>query len=330
VHAATAGKKASTRATRGISRGQEALSRLAAFEQLAGAYVGAGFVTAIEGKHAGDPYAGLDRLMDGIAAWDLAAHRSLTRTPTPAAIATIARGQAMAARTVQVLLHAADRTGQLDPHSYGQRLAPTFEQSTLAWSRLGRQWDALTDASTRRVNADLWEADAELQAASRELIHDGTIIATPEVIAARADLSNVGLVAASAVSSGLAIATAVRDVTRTGSRVTAPAQRMLNAARQDAFALGPGERDTIGNFLAPRDLQLGRSVPLIEPIRAALARTSSTTVDAQSAASSALCGLQSPPRVDADRATLHTGARVTRVREPAVGEAQPERAGLAR
>jgi hypothetical protein len=105
---------------------------------------------------------------------------------------------------------------------------------------------------------------------------------------------------------------------------------MLNAARQDVFALGPGERDTIGNFLAPRDLQLGRSVPLIEPIRAALQRTSSTTVDAQSAASSAMCGLQSTPRIDAGPATPHTGPRVARVHEPAVGAAQPERAGLAR
>jgi hypothetical protein len=299
VQAATAGRKASTRATRGISRGQEALSRLAAFEQLSGAYVGAGFVTAIEGKSASDPYAGLDRLMDAVAGWDLAAHRSLTRTPTPATIATIARGEAMAARTVQVLLHAADRTGQLDPHSYGQRLAPTFEQSTRAWSRLARQWEALTDASTRRVQADLWQSDAELQAASRELIHDGTSIATPDVIAARADLSNIGLVAATAVSSGLEVATAVRDGTSSGSRVTVPAQCMLNAARQDVFDLGPGERDTIGNYVASRDLQLGRSVPLIEPIRAALERTSSTTVDAQSAASSAMCGLQSTQRIDA-------------------------------
>lgn len=330
VQAATAGRKASTRATRGMSRGQEALSRLAAFEQLAGAYVGAGFATVIEGTSANHPYAGLDRLMDAVAAWDLAAHRSLTPSPTPVSLATIARGQAMAARTMQVLLHAADRTGQLDPDSYGQRLAPTLEQSTRAWSRLARQWDALTDASTRRVPADLWESDAELQAASRELIHHGASIATPEVIAARTDLSNIALVAVSAVSSGLEVATAARDVTRVGLPVTAPAQCLLNAARQDVFALGPGERDTLGNFLAPRDLQLGRSVPLVEPIRAALERTSSATVDAQSAASSAVSGLQSTPRVDADRATSHAHPRVARVHEPAVGTAQPHRAGLRR
>lgn len=327
LHAATAMKNLSSRATRGIPRGQEALSRLTAFEQLAGAYVGSRLVTALGGQHA-DPYAGLDRLMDALAGWDLAAHRSLARTPSAATIATVARGQAMTARCVQVMAHAAARTGQLDAHTYDRRLASALEHSTQAFSRLARLCDALTDASTRKIKPDLWETDAELQAASRELIHDGTTLAAPEVIAGRAELSRVGLVVASVITSGLEVATAVRDITATGSRLYAPAQLMLNAARQEIFGLGPGERETVGNLFAPRDLQLGRSAPLIEPIREALARASVDTVEAMSAASSAACALGSTLRVGDEPTATHDVSRPGHV--PAPGKALAPGAGLGR
>lgn len=327
VQKATAGKKRSPRATRAIPRGQEALSRLSAIEQLAGAFAGSRLAIALKGEQA-DPYAGLDRLMDAVAGWDLTAHRSLARTPTPATIAVVARGQAMSARTAQVLLHAAAQTGRLDPDTYDQRLAPALEQSTLAWSRLARQWDALTDASTRRITADLGEADAEMQAASRELILDGAAVAAPEVIASRADLSNVGLVVASAVTSGLELATAVRDVSAPETGVSAPAQLMLKAARQEHLGLGPGERDSIGNLFAPRDLQLGRSVPLVEPIRAAIARSSVTTVEAMSASSSAVCGVESTVPVEKKPAAPRTAAG--RAHHRGVGAPPPRGAGLAR
>ncbi len=289
VQAATAGQRLPERVTRDIPRGQEALARLGAFEQLAGTYVGSSLPTTLAGEHR-DPYAGLDRLMTAVAGWDLAAHRALTKTPSAATVATIARGQAMASRTGQVLLHAAARTGTLDPDAYAARLAPALEDSLRAWSRLARQADALTHRGARRVDPGLLAADGEVQAATRELIHDGANLAAPEVIANRADLSTVGLVLSEAMSSGLELATAIND-TIGQAGVTAPAQVMLTAARHGAFNLGPGELATLGDQFTPRDLVQNRDVPLIEPVHAALARTTTTTIDAMSAATSAVSGI---------------------------------------
>ncbi len=289
VQAVTAGKRLPERVTRDIPRGQEALARLGAFEQLAGAYVGSSLPTALAGEHR-DPYAGLDRFMTAVAGWDLAAHRALTKTPSPATIATIARGQAMASRTGQVLLHAATRTGTLDQHAYAARLAPALEDSLRAWSRLARQADALTTRGALRVDPGLLAADMEVQAATRELIHDGANLAAPEVIANRADLTTVGLVMSEAMSSGVELATAIND-TMSQAGVTAPAQVMLAAARHGAFDLGPGELATLGDQFTPRDLFQNRDVPLVEPVHAALTRTTATTIEAMSTAASAVSGI---------------------------------------
>lgn len=246
--------------------------------------------------------------MNAVAAWDLAAHRALASTATPATLATVARGQAMTSRTAQVLLHAAAQMGRIEPQTYAVRLAPPLEASTRAWGHLARQSDALTQPGARRIDSGLLAADAELQAASRELIHDGAHLAAPERIAGRVDLSAVGLVLSEAINSGVDVSHAVSDAAAHPG-FTAPAQVMLTAARKGAFGLGPGELTPLGDLFTPRDLRLNRSVPLVEPIRAALARSGAAAMDAVSTASSAMSALGSPARAASNDAAREVPER---------------------
>src|SRR5665811_1291694 len=91
VELSTRGK--SSRESRGVPRGQDAINRLAAFEQLAGAYVGNRFARAAQGEHVRGPY-GTERLQQALIGWDIQAHRTMAATPTAANLLLASRTQA--------------------------------------------------------------------------------------------------------------------------------------------------------------------------------------------------------------------------------------------
>ena len=285
-------EKAWAGASRGIPRGQEALKRLAAFEQLAGSYLGAGLATALSGERH-DGYAGLARFSDAIARWDLQAHRTLAAAATPANLAAIARSQAMVHRTCLVLIRAAAHTGLADPTTFEDRSAPALEAAMRTASHLASQWSALTSPQTRRVDPQLWSADAELQAATRELIHDKTVLADPTLIAQRADLRDAAPVVAVTTAAGVELACAARDAVNDRS-LTAPAQAMIKSARQAIAAPGPGDLDDLGESVSAGDLHHNRLIPLIAPVREALARSSTENIEQAADASSAVSAHWSP------------------------------------
>jgi hypothetical protein len=283
-------EKQSARATRGIPRGQDALQRLTAFEELAGSYLGGRFARALEGEHR-EGYAGLDRLSDAIARWDVQAHRTLAGEATAANLAATARTQAMIARTGLILVRAAAHTGDADPVTYEQRIAPALESATRAASRLAGDWGTLTDPATRRVDPDLWAVDAQLQAAMRELIHDKSALADPTLIAQRADLRDVMSVVSRATAAALEVACVTQDIAGNDTSLIAPIRGMLELARTGIPEPGPGDVDELGASLNAADLLHNRVRPLIDPIRDLLIRSSADTAQRMTDASSAVGAL---------------------------------------
>ncbi|MDN5797893.1 MAG: hypothetical protein L0H79_19405, partial [Intrasporangium sp.] len=264
------------RATRGIPRGREALERLTAFEQLAGAHLGGGrFVSSLHGERL-EEYAGLGRLADAVARWDIQAHRTLAVAQTPANLAAIARTQAMVQRTSLILVRAAALTGTADPVTYEQHIAPAFEQAIRAQARIAGHWGALTNAHTRRVDPDLWTVAEQLEAAMRELIHDKTALAEPTLIAQRADLRDLEPTVKRATVGGFILACDARDIATHNTSLAAPAKAMLQLARDGIPEAGEGDDDRLGASLSPTDLQHNRVRPLIEPVRGILVRDSDT------------------------------------------------------
>ena len=278
--------KAWAGASRGIPRGQESLQRLTAFEQLASSYLGVGLPASLSGERQ-EGYAGLARFSDAMARWDLQAHRTLAVAATPANLAAIARSQAMVNRACLVLLRAAAHTGAADPTTFEHRTGPALEASMRTASHVASQWGSLTTAQTRRVDPQLWSADAELQAATRELIHDKTVLADPTLIAQRADLRDAAPAVAVAAAAGVELACAARGATNDTS-LAAPAQAMIKLARQEMAAPGPGDLDDLGESVSAGDLHHNRLIPLIAPVREVLARSSAENIERAADASSAV------------------------------------------
>ena len=316
-------EKLSAVATRGIPRGQEALARLMAFEQLAGSYLGAGLATSLSGERH-DGYAGLARFSDAIARWDLQAHRSLAGAATPANLAAIARSQAMVHRACLVLMRAASHTGVADPTMFEDRTAPALEAAMRTTNRVAGHWSALTSPQTRRVDPQLWSVDADLQAATRELIHDKTVLADPTLIAQRADLRDAAPVVAVATAAGVELACAARDAVNDES-LTAPAQAMIKLARQEMAAAGPGDIDEPGESVSAAGLHYNRLIPLIAPVRDILARSSAENIERATAASSAVSAHWRPrspsgtdPVAPRSRRAVHVPSAAASLYRPAI------------
>ena len=304
------------RTTRGIPRGTEALERLTAFEQLAGSYLSDRFVGSLRAEHR-DGYAGLGRLCDAITRWDLQAHRTIAANSTPANLATIARTTAVINRTSLILVRAAAHTGTADPVTYEQQIAPAFEEAIRAQSHMARLWGSLTNAMPRKVDPKLWAAAEQLQAATRELIHDKTALADPTLIAERADLRDLAPVVKVATVAGFTLASDVREIATHHTGLSAPARAMLDFARNAEHARGPGDEDVLGESLSPTDLQHNRVRPLIEPVRAILVRDAYEASMRQAGASGAVLALWTP------REPVAGGSAAGRVRNLALDQPVP-------
>ena len=162
-------------------------NRLAAFEQLTGAYVARTYPHALQGEHRLPPAP--DRLAEALARWDVQAHRALSSQPTAANLMLLAQTQTMITGASQVLLQAGALAGRLP--DYHSRLSPALDGAHAAWAATARAWTELTPPSQRRPTAEMSAAAAEARAALRELTHDRTGPASPAAIAARVDLGRV-------------------------------------------------------------------------------------------------------------------------------------------
>src|SRR3546814_10415446 len=78
-----------------------------------------------------------------------------------------------------VLVDAAATAGILEP---SDRLVPAIAEAGRSWSNLASRWGDLAPPGAR-LEEPLARAAAEVRAAYRQITHDTTTLATPEVIA---------------------------------------------------------------------------------------------------------------------------------------------------
>jgi hypothetical protein len=287
VEGSTRGK--SDRESRAVPRGQDAINRLAAFEQLAGAYVGNQFARAAQGEHVHGPN-GAERLQQALIGWDIQAHRTLAATPTAANLLLASRTQAGIATAAVAILHAGARTGHVDTNAYQHRLAPTLDATQQAWTDVASRWAEMTSPDSR-TDVDMVQAAGELRAAVREVAHDKTTWARPEVMARRVDLGEAAQHLQQALSTAVDIASVIRDVAAQDTNLTGPARAMNHRANADIDpAADRGHPDDEVAWVTPADIYANRIVAIPEPVRAGLVDATDTLVQsANNAMSAAAC-----------------------------------------
>ena len=284
VQASTQGKPGQE--SRGVPRGQDAISRLAAFEQLAGAYVGNRFARAAGGEQVRGPY-GADRLQQALIGWDIQAHRTLATSPTAANLHLASRTQAGIATAASAILHAGARTSYVDRNAYEQRLAPTLDVTQRAWTHVATRWAEMTSPADR-TDPDLVHAAGELRAAVREIAHDKTTWARPQVMAARVDLVEAAQHFQQALSAAVDVAAVIREVAAEDLTLTGPGRAMSRRANAEiGQAADSGQRDVDVVWVSSGDVAANRSVTLPEPVRAGLVDATNTLVQGAGNAMSA-------------------------------------------
>ena len=303
----------SDRESRAVPRGQDAINRLAAFEQLAGAYVGNQFARAAQGEHVHGPH-GTERLQQALIGWDIQAHRTLAATPTPANLLLVSRTQAGIATAAAEILHAGARTGHVDAHAYEHRLAPTLDATQQAWTHVATRWAEMTTPASR-TDLDLVHTAGEVRAAVREVVHDKTTWARPEVMAGRVDLGEAAQHLQQALSTAVDVACVTRDVAAHDINLTGPARAMSRRANADIDRAADGDRPGEGVvWVTARDIHANRIVTIPEPVRAGLVDATDTLVHSASNAMSAAACLdrasQDRPRGSAQEPTEPRSSRL--------------------
>jgi hypothetical protein len=294
VELSTRGK--SSRESRAVPRGRDAINRLAAFEQLAGAYVGNRFARAAAGEHVRGPN-GTERLQQALIGWDIQAHRTLAATPTAPNLLLASRTHAYIATAAGAILHAGAHTGHVDSSAYQHRLAPTLDATQAAWTHVASRWAEMT-SPTSRTDLDLARAAGELRAAVREVAHDKTTWARPGVMAGRVDLGEAAQHLQQALSTAVDVASVIRDVAAEDTNLTGPARAMNHRANADIdHAADRGHRGEDVVWVTPGDVYANRIVIVPEPVRTGLVDATDTLVQTASNAMSAAACL--------DRVTQH-------------------------
>lgn len=250
----------------GLRTPRAVLSRLDAVERVAGAYVSRTFPAALAREHRHEPYG--SRVATAVAAWDVHAHRAIVANPTPGHLRLVARTQELLLGHTAVLLSAAAHAGVIDAFQYSTRLDQPLDLARATWGASGRAWAQFAAHAARPDSSVLTQAAAEVRAALREVTVDGSIMASPEVIASRVSLASVTGTLATVLSSSTDLAHVVHDVV-TDPAVTFPA-RAVNAAAVAAStnSRGDGVPGSDAPHVDVKDLTMNRQVPLTPAVRA--------------------------------------------------------------
>jgi len=165
-----------------------------------------------------------------------------------------------------------------------------------------------------RTDLDLVHAAGEVRAAVREVAHDKTTWARPDVIAGRVDLGEAAHHLQQALSTAVDLACVTRDIAAQDPNLTGPARAMSHRANADIDrAIDRDRRGEDVVWVSSGDVFANRTVTLPEPVRAGLVDATDTLVHTASNAMSAGACLD---RVTQDRPTGSgeepTGARSRR------------------
>lgn len=226
-----------------LANGPELITRLRAFEQIAGTFVHKSqgrYVAATVGAAADAP-PGVERLDAALQAWDIHRREVLTaggEGPAAADALLAARVPGVVATATAVLSYAILATegfGQVDRDAVAKRLV-AMQRS---WSDLATRWAEL--ALVRRTTTPSLQAAAvEVHAAVRQVMGDGASWASPPVLAARVDLSAAAAPLQRSLAAGVETGYALRDIAETSAILQAPAKVMNIRSASDARLLNEG------------------------------------------------------------------------------------------
>ncbi|HEY5183238.1 MAG TPA: hypothetical protein VIJ07_26330, partial [Dermatophilaceae bacterium] len=232
---------------------------------------------------------GTERLQQALIGWDIQAHRTLAATPTPANLLLASRTQAGIVTAAVAILHAGANTGHVDTHAYRHRLAPTLDATQQAWTQVATRWAEMTSPASR-TDQDLVHAAGEVRAAVREVVHDKTTWARPEVMAGRVDLGEAAQHLQQALSTAVDLACVSRDVAAQNTNLTGPARAMSHRANAGIDRADNGRRGEDVVWVSPGDVYANRTVTIPQPVRAGLVDATDTLVQtASNAMSAAAC-----------------------------------------
>ena len=255
------------------------VDRMSACENTARSYLTDRFVHALAGE-AIRPLDDPGRLAQALANWDIQSHRALARELEPPNILLITRTQGLIAGASMVLIEAAAAAGLLEP---SERLAPSIAEAGRAWGNLASRWGDLAPPGAR-LEAPLAHAAAEVRAAYRQITHNTTTLAPPEVIATRPGLPQVTVATLRAIEAGAELAHVVAEKANAAGLI-GPARALSIRAHNDIEAglvTTPPEGDVV--WVSPADILARRTVPIPRPVRESLHTASATTVSASATA----------------------------------------------
>lgn len=221
------------------------------------------------------------RLAQALAHWDIQTHRALARDLEPSNILLITRSQGLIAGASMVLVDAAATAGILEP---SDRLIPAIAESGRSWSNLASRWGDLAPPGAR-LEEPLARAAAEVRAAYRQITHDRTTLASPEIIASRPGLPPAVVATLRAIVAGSELALVVAEKAD-DPHLTGPARALSRRAHNDVeagLATPPAESDVV--WVSPADILAKRLVPPPAPVAETLRAASDATIDATSTAS---------------------------------------------
>lgn len=269
------------------------VSRFATAEATAGRYLTRGFADTVAGE-ARPPLTDPNRIPRALAGWDIQAHRTLATHPTAVNNVIIARTQALIAGAGLLLVDASGRQprprteggqdAQLAEASALARLNPVLEATGRAWSNLASRWDDLP-ARTDRPDPHLLRASAEVRAAYRELTHDATTTASPDLIATRPGLDRALTATLTAIEASPELADVLAEKVD-NPRLVGRARALSIRANNDIEA-GLATSDPTGDvvWVSPTDIHAKRMVPLPPPVAETLRAATDATIDATRSAS---------------------------------------------
>ena len=273
------------------------IDRISACEKTARGYLSDRFAQALAGE-ATRPINDPGRLAQALAHWDIQTHRALARDLEPSNILLIARTQGLIAGASMVLVDAAAAAGVLEP---SERLVPAIAEAGRSWCNLASRWGDLAPPGAR-LEEPLARAAAEVRATYRQITHDKTTLASPEVIAGRPGLPQSVLATLRAIEAGSELAVVVAE--KADEDLVGPARALSRRAHNDVeggLATPPADGDVV--WVSPADILAKRLVPLPPPVAETLRQASNATIDATSSASAVVAvdtpsGAPLPARVN--------------------------------
>ncbi|MBM6402157.1 hypothetical protein [Phycicoccus sonneratiae] len=242
-------------------------ARIDTFEQVAGAEVYQAFPKALVGNRRDEAAPGLRM---AFAAWEVETHRAMVHEPTMANIFEVSRVQASTIALTHLLFDAAGGCGAIDAGAYRANLQPVLAAAESAWGALHFVARDLTSMAPRLVARDLRLAGTQLVHALTQLALDGTSVATQTLLSERIASNHLLATLVSALESHRDSAQVLMDAVldpRLGIKADAAQRVLADLASGNREALSPQEP-----WIDPRDIALGRQVPLPAPVRGALIR----------------------------------------------------------